>query len=75
MLLGLYCIKGSSLLVQVLSVACARSGSTAKQSDELRASFDHLVGAGEQGLWHGEAKRLGSFHINDQLVFGRRLHR
>ena len=38
-------------------------------------SLDHLVGAGEQGLWHGEAKRLGSFHVNDQLVFGRRLHR
>ena len=30
-------------------------------------SFDHLVGAGEQRRWHTNAKRLGGFHIDDQL--------
>src|SRR5207245_10063506 len=40
-----------------------------------RRSFDHLVGAGEQRRWHGEAERLGSLKIDHQLVFGRRLHR
>src|SRR5262249_55598742 len=30
-------------------------------------SFDHLVGAGEERRWHSNAKRLGGFHIDDQL--------
>jgi hypothetical protein len=38
------------------------------------ASFDHLVGAREQGIGHGYAKRLGSVEINDEFVLGRRLH-
>src|SRR5258708_17333542 len=29
--------------------------------------FDHLVGAGEERRWHSNAKRLGGFHIDDQL--------
>src|SRR5262245_55825620 len=37
--------------------------------------FDEFVGGGEQRCWHSEAKRLGSLEIDDQLVFGRRLHR
>jgi len=30
-------------------------------------SFDHLVGAREERLWHGEAERLGGLEIDDQL--------
>src|SRR2546422_6050900 len=29
--------------------------------------FDHLVGAGEERRWHSNAKRIGGFHIYDQL--------
>jgi hypothetical protein len=38
-------------------------------------SFDHLVGGGEKGRWHVEAERSCGLEIDDQLVFGRRLHR
>jgi hypothetical protein len=29
--------------------------------------LDHLVGAGEERRWHSNAKRIGGFHIDDQL--------
>src|SRR6516162_901988 len=29
--------------------------------------LDHLIGAGEERRWHNNAKRLGGFHIDDQL--------
>ena len=41
----------------------------------MSALFDHLVGAGKQGWWHGKAKRLGGLETDHQLVLGRRLHR
>ena len=37
--------------------------------------FDHLVGAAEKRERHGEAKRLGSLEINDELDFYRLLNR
>src|SRR5215831_19009926 len=38
-------------------------------------SLDHLVGAREKTIRHGEPERLGRLEVNDQLVLGRRLHR
>src|ERR1700736_5900637 len=35
--------------------------------DSPRHLLDHLVGAGEDQLWHSEAKRLGGLEIDDQL--------
>ena len=37
--------------------------------------FNDLVGAREQRRRHVEAKRLGGFPVDNQLVLGRRLHR
>ena len=34
--------------------------------------FDNLIGAGEEGLRHGNAQRLGGLEVDDQLE-GRRL--
>jgi len=37
-------------------------------------SFDHLIGAGEQRLRHGEPECLRGFQIDDKFILGRRLH-
>ena len=37
-------------------------------------SFNHLVSAGEERGWHGEAQGLGGFQINHQLKFRRLFH-
>ena len=42
---------------------------------EVVASFDHLVGAGEQRGRHGEAKRIGGLKIDHQIEFYRSLDR
>src|SRR6516225_9106299 len=38
------------------------------------ASFDHLVGAGEQRRRDGEADRFGSCHVDNKLHLGRKLY-
>src|SRR5262245_34407953 len=38
-------------------------------------SLDHLVGARKHGRGDGEADRFGGLEVDDQLVFGWRLHR
>src|SRR5262249_39626391 len=43
--------------------------------EEGGASFDHLVGAGEQRRRHGEAERIGGREINKEIEFGRLLDR
>ena len=37
-------------------------------------SLDHLVGGREQRGWYFETYRFGSLQVEDQLIFGRRLH-
>src|SRR5262249_36400434 len=39
------------------------------------ALFDHLVGAGEQAIGHGEAQRFRGLEIDNEFVLRRRLHR
>src|SRR5829696_5248347 len=41
--------------------------------DALTPSFDHLVGAGKEGGWNGEAESPGRFQVNDQFKSGRLL--
>src|SRR5438552_4274075 len=42
-----------------------------RTSLRLAHSFDHLVGAGEQRGWHGEAEGLGSLEIDHKFEFDR----
>ena len=40
-----------------------------------RALFNNLVGAAEQGKWHGEAKRLYRLHVDYEFELCDLLHR
>ena len=40
-----------------------------------RWSFNHLVGAGEERGWDGEAKGLRRIQVDNKLEFGRQLYR
>src|SRR5207344_515958 len=42
-----------------------------RTSLRLAHSFDDLVGAGEQGWRHSDAKCLGALEVDHQLEFGR----
>ena len=42
---------------------------------QIGCSFDHLVGAGEDGCRHVEAEGLGGLEIEHRFVLCRRLHR
>jgi hypothetical protein len=63
-------------------VACIRQGIAAAVPQHVRkdreeandVSFDHLVGAGEHRLWHGQAHRLRGFEVDYQLILGRCLY-
>src|SRR5438876_10954073 len=46
-----------------------------RTSLRLAHSLNHLVRAGEQRLWHGEAQRLRGLKVDHQFILGRRLHR
>jgi hypothetical protein len=56
-----------------LALTALRAAAVSNRSNA--ALFDHLVGAGEQRVRHGEAERFGGLEVDDQLVFGRGLHR
>src|SRR4249919_1132620 len=37
--------------------------------------LDHVVSAGQECRWYSKAERFGCLEIDQQFVFGRRLHR
>jgi len=65
--------------VSATSRTMTASGSSpavlAIQSDAPAVSFDNLVGAVQDRRRYGQAERLGSLEIDDQLELGRLLDR
>src|SRR5262245_11355288 len=63
----------------VWSVCCARTASghaaAPPRSVMNLRRLDHLVSGNEQSRWYGQAERLRSLEIDDQLEFYRLLHR
>ena len=64
---------------------CSRSGASGEppvgaksrreQMQRRAVPFDHLISAVEQRRWHFEAECFCRPKVDDQLIFGRRLHR
>jgi hypothetical protein len=42
---------------------------------QVTSLFDHFVGTGKQRCWNAEAECFGGLEFDDQLDFGRLLHR
>src|SRR5262245_40536417 len=65
--------------VSGLSHVVARGPRSARsrpeQAQQTEQLLDDLVGAGKHRCRQVEAKRLGGFQIDNEFVFGRRLHR
>jgi hypothetical protein len=56
---------------QLSALECPLSANSGHSALRQRlALFDHLVGAGLQGLRHSQTQRFCGFQIDDELVFG-----
>ena len=55
-----------------IAVVSKRSNMLTNMATDL---LDHLDGTCEEGDRGGESERFGSLEVNQQLIFGRRLHR
>jgi hypothetical protein len=55
-----------------MSALCQEPTYAAQQNARY---FDHLVGGGEQHRRDFKSQRFGDLVVDDELVFGRRLHR
>src|ERR1700731_1209704 len=58
---------GISGLPPSADVLCVRRHVSKVPGTEVTASFDHLVGAGEQRRWHSQAECLGGLEIYHQF--------
>src|SRR5215472_5951875 len=51
-----------------------RPGPLVRSLPDWTASFDHLVGAGDERGWYGEAKHLGGSEVDYHFELGRLLN-